>query len=216
MNWMEFISSIIRSIAWPIIVLIAVLLLKKPVSQLIIKIAELKLKTVRYGDWELNFGEELDQVETELNNSETTHESSKDEGSKVVDKNSDSDLVGTITVEENVDFIFQRLVYEAPYLAVIKSWIDLEEEIYNTLKRIGSPIIAQKAAANPARVYIKYLISNEYLSNSFYDVFLELFKLRNLAVHKVDSATTITAKDAKRYHKLTLKLINELKNINPN
>ncbi|MCY8590179.1 hypothetical protein [Bacillus haynesii] len=59
MNWMEFISSIIRSIAWPAVVLIAILKLKNPLSNLISTVAKIK-----YKDWEFEFllDKKLDEI----------------------------------------------------------------------------------------------------------------------------------------------------------
>ncbi|MGG0902347.1 hypothetical protein ABE125_11970 [Bacillus subtilis] len=50
MNWMEFISSILKNLAWPAVILIAAFKLKEPLSNLISTIAKIK-----YKEWEIEF-----------------------------------------------------------------------------------------------------------------------------------------------------------------
>lgn len=65
MNWMEFVSSIVKSIVWPVAIIIIVIKLKRPVSNLISTLAKIK-----YKDWEFEFliNKKLDLVEFSLSN----------------------------------------------------------------------------------------------------------------------------------------------------
>lgn len=62
---MEFISSIVKSIVWPVAIIIIVIKLKKPVSNLISTLAKIK-----YKDWEFEFliNKKFDLVESSLSN----------------------------------------------------------------------------------------------------------------------------------------------------
>ncbi|MEC0731296.1 hypothetical protein P8844_01745 [Bacillus spizizenii] len=64
MNWMEFISSIVKSIIWPVAIIILVFKLKQPVSNLISTLAKIK-----YKDWEFEFtiDQKLDKISFQLN-----------------------------------------------------------------------------------------------------------------------------------------------------
>jgi hypothetical protein len=58
MSWLEFVSSIVQSLAWPAAAVVTVILLRAPLGQLIPY-----LKTLKYKDVELNFAEQLKKVE---------------------------------------------------------------------------------------------------------------------------------------------------------
>jgi len=61
---MEFISSIVKSIIWPVAIIILVFKLKQPVSNLISTLAKIK-----YKDWEFEFtiDQKLDKISFQLN-----------------------------------------------------------------------------------------------------------------------------------------------------
>ncbi|ALV02603.1 hypothetical protein ACT17G_15140 [Bacillus velezensis] len=77
MNWMEFISSIIKSVIWPVSITIIVIKLKNPVSNLIKTLAKIK-----YKDWEFEFmiDKELDQISVQIDEAEQIKDTSKSEG----------------------------------------------------------------------------------------------------------------------------------------
>ncbi|MCG0589271.1 hypothetical protein L6P38_12205 [Bacillus velezensis] len=53
--------------------------MRKPVTQLIEKIAEWKLATLKYGDFEATFSQGLQKVESELDESDTSGSSEPDD-----------------------------------------------------------------------------------------------------------------------------------------
>ncbi|XAK54249.1 hypothetical protein AAHT65_07610 [Bacillus atrophaeus] len=75
MNWMEFISSVVKSIVWPVAIIIIVIKLKRPVSNLISTLAKIK-----YKDWEFEFliNKKLDLVEFSLSNESSKETNVKD------------------------------------------------------------------------------------------------------------------------------------------
>ncbi|MBZ6490562.1 hypothetical protein [Bacillus subtilis] len=202
MSWLEFISSIIKSIAWPIIVLIAVLALRKPVSQLILKLAELKLKTVKYGEFEATFEDKLEDAESNVIPVADT-ENSEEASSEVTD----------------ADRLFANIAEEAPHLGVVLSWQMLEFELNKAVKRLGlyedlSQGVNIKRPSNTTQT-IRYLMSQGYLNKKFYKSFKDLQLLRNYAVHRADHDYLITFEEAIRYRKLTKTLIKELQGLTP-
>ena len=76
MNWMEFISSIIKSVIWPVSITIIVIKLKNPVSNLIKTLAKIK-----YKDWEFEFmiDKKLDQISVQIDEAEQIKDTSKSE-----------------------------------------------------------------------------------------------------------------------------------------
>ncbi|MBE1867326.1 hypothetical protein ACMX8W_14220 [Bacillus subtilis] len=207
MSWLEFISSIVKSIAWPIIVLIAVLALRKPVSQLILKLAQLKLKTIKYGEMEATFEDSLEDAEAKANISYSV------DLSDTIKEMSVSDLQKTIDpyYEEN---FFLQIAEEAPYLGVFMSWHELEVELASVMKRLGDPLSDLKTLANLPYKSFQYLLENGHITKSYYNLFLDLRHMRNIAVHH-QSETVITSEDAIRYRNIAIKVIRQLKEINP-
>jgi len=57
MDWLTFVTKIIESLAWPVSIVVIVLILKKPISALLPL-----LRNLKYKDLELSFGEELKKV----------------------------------------------------------------------------------------------------------------------------------------------------------
>ncbi|MEC1665515.1 hypothetical protein [Bacillus halotolerans] len=204
MSWLEFISSIIKSIAWPIIVLIAVLALRKPVSQLILKLAELKLKTVKYGEFEATFEDKLEDAESNVNPEADTSENGAEEGSSEI---------------TDQDRLFANIAEEAPHLGVVLSWQELEFELNKATKRLGlnDSLYQGVNIKRPASTIqtIKYLVSQGYLNKNFYKSLKGLQQLRNFAVHRADNDYLITFEEAIRYRKLTKTLIKELQSLTP-
>ncbi len=56
MTAFQFIASIIGSIAWPIVIIVVVFLLRKPLSQII---SSLTLNKLTYKDWQIDFGQKI-------------------------------------------------------------------------------------------------------------------------------------------------------------
>ncbi|PNU22878.1 hypothetical protein MHB67_08495 [Bacillus sp. FSL H8-0516] len=194
MNWMEFISSIINSIIWPIVVLVAVLNLRKPVSQLILQLAQLRLKTFKYGDLEIGFEDKLEDVESNVNS--RTEESS------------------SIITEE--DRQFDSVARDAPHLGVVLAWQELESELMKAVERLG--LIDELSDRFYGRSLTtfkvnKLLVKHGYLDEKFYKSVSELQQLRNSAIHPFDNHFSITTDDAKRYRKLTKALIKEIQSL---
>ena len=76
MNWMEFISSILKSVIWHVSITIIVIKLKNPVSNLIKTLAKIK-----YKDWEFEFmiDKKLDQISVQIDEAEQIKDTSKSE-----------------------------------------------------------------------------------------------------------------------------------------
>ncbi|MCY8622923.1 hypothetical protein MOD57_17455 [Bacillus spizizenii] len=219
MDWLEFWSSVIKSIAWPIIVLIAVFFLRKPVTQLIEKIAEWKLATLKYGDFEATFSQGLQKVESELDESDTSGSSEPDDSQTNKEpslENSSVDMSGSIVVgDNNSDTNINMIAREAPYLAVVLSWVLVEHELDAAMARVGFDSDTLKGKFVTAKLKMRYLIENKYLDKSYYDAFSDLLRLKNVASHEYKEAKNISYYDSMKYNKLTKKIIKGLKDIAP-
>ncbi|CAI6221680.1 hypothetical protein NRS6160_01180 [Bacillus subtilis] len=205
MSWLEFISSIIKSVAWPIIVLVAVLALRKPVSQLILKLAELKLKSVRYGEFEATFEDKLEDAESNVNpNGEDDNSLNND----------------TVSAKDTInDQSFASIAEEKPFLGVILSWQELEHQMIETMTEFGlyesSYSGAEMKRPPTMSQCIKDLNKRGYLSKRFIKTFSDLQQLRNIAVHSAPHDYSITFEESVRYRKLIKRLIKELQAMTP-
>jgi hypothetical protein len=59
MDWLTFVSELVKSIAWPITIILCIVFLRKPLGALVPF-----LRTIKYSDVELQFGREVAKSET--------------------------------------------------------------------------------------------------------------------------------------------------------
>ncbi|MGQ8967923.1 hypothetical protein [Bacillus subtilis] len=218
MDRLEFWSSIIKSITWPIIVLIAVVFLRKPVTQLIEKIAEWKIDSLKYKDFEATFSQGLQKVESELEESDTSNSEPGDSqtNKESPSKNSNNDLGASIIVgDNNSNSNIKLIAREAPYLAVVMSWILVEDELNSAVARVGYDMDTLRKKGVNATVKMRYLVENNHLDKSYYDAFSDLLRLKNVALHEYKEAKNISYYDSIKYNKLTKKIIKGLKDVAP-
>ncbi|MGE9880290.1 hypothetical protein [Bacillus velezensis] len=199
MNWLEFISSIIKSTAWPVIVLLAILILRKPFETLILKIAQLKLKSFKYKGIEATFEDSLENAESKVDDTDTH------------DMNHDTEpIIIPFNVEKQ---FFYEIAKEAPYLGVFMSWHELELELASVFERIGAPVLPGKelTALNATSRIFYFLMKQGYIDSKYGDLFYDLRRMKDQAIHFPESP--ILYEEAVRYRKLTKKLIAQLKKI---
>ena len=156
---MEIIEKIINIIVWPATAIVIVLLLRTPLSELI-----LTLKKLKYRDLELDFEREANKIlaEAERDLPELPEP-------QKANKAQESDLL-----LPNVSRI-------EPAMQIMESWRDLELKIRNMLgggSEYGSSI----------RTLINKLQSSEKISQETVNLLLDLAALRNRVAHaKVDA-----------------------------
>lgn len=96
--WVEHVLQLVDTVAWPATVLVALFVLRRPISH-----ALLLVQRIRYKDLDVEFGKELDQAEQDIG------PASEDEGSRV----GEDEIVG-------------KLIEVSPGAAVVESWKRLE------------------------------------------------------------------------------------------
>lgn len=57
MDWLQFVSSVVGSLAWPAAVIAVIVLLREPLGKLLPLI-----RTLKYKEWQIDVGQELDAV----------------------------------------------------------------------------------------------------------------------------------------------------------
>ena len=120
MDILTFFSNIINSLAWPIALLVAVLLLRKPLLELFPFIQKLKYKEI-----EIEFGQRVREVGQEL-------------AEELAPIGPEQELTRT---EEDA---LARLAEISPRSAIIEAWRGVELEALNTAKRLGGEMFKNK------------------------------------------------------------------------
>lgn len=107
MNGLEFTSAIISALAWPIIVLVIIFILKKPLSQLLINLSRLK-----YNNLEIDFGKELIKLEKTL-----------EKQSEQLEQTNENEILSLAEIH--------------PSAAILVAWTMVEKEIADTVNRLA-------------------------------------------------------------------------------
>ncbi|WP_342497853.1 hypothetical protein [Bacillus sp. FSL L8-0654] len=114
MNVYELISSIVTAMIWPILIIIVIAMLKKPITNLIQDIA-----TIKYGGFELNFiRHKLEEIQEELkleNDSNLENDEDKDV-KNIKMESSEKEIVKNSSIYESLNALDMK-IYEL-YFAV--------------------------------------------------------------------------------------------------
>ena len=155
MDWLSFISSVVGSLAWPGAVIALVLILKKPIRELLPLLQRLK-----YKELEIEFGKRVEEVKEELALQLPPETALGPAG-------------------EEADAI-ARLAEVSPRSAVLEAWRDVELAAMEGARRIGGETFRGKPLTLQA---IRLLERNETLNRNVIGLLRDLRGLRNEAAH---------------------------------
>lgn len=164
MNILQFIAAIVGAVAWPVLIFFTVLLLRKPLGQVL-----LTLTRLRYKDLELDFGTELKKLER---------------AAKVIEVSSAQQAAAEIGGPKEPKELLEeadRLSAEFPEPAVAVAWSAIEGDLRKLSERSGK---GEEARREPSVRLIAYLQNHGILDKSTVDVLKRMSNLRNLAVHE--------------------------------
>jgi uncharacterized protein YutE (UPF0331/DUF86 family) len=186
LNTFEFISSIIKSLAWPVVVLTIAILLRQPIVKILSNLSK-----VTYNNLEVNFGEKLDELNSSL-------ESKNIPENNMQNANSNEDEIIT-------------LAQISPAASITMAWSMIEQEILRTIKRLR--ISPDHPLDNSPFKNINLLKTEGLIDLETENTLNELRNLRNKAVHGHPSNENISQIEAIKYYKLSKKVISILKTI---
>ncbi|MEM9670645.1 MAG: hypothetical protein AAF950_17145 [Pseudomonadota bacterium] len=177
MDVLSFFASVIESLAWPAALVICALTFRTPILKLLSS-----MRSLKYGDFEVDFGEELTDIEASIDTSQN----------------------GSLRQQSEVEnTLFRKRAEISPRGAVIEAWLSVEQplfdfgefhEISHNGRKVRSP-----------RTLILELAKREIISTSMEEQLLALLNLRNQAAHMKDNLQ-ITPMDAIRYKDLADRL----------
>lgn len=102
MDWLQFVSSIINSIAWPSAAVALAWMMRHPLSKLIPLI-----RTLKYKEWQITVGEQLEAVRDEV----------------------DAESETPPTEAEELPSSFKAMAKANPRAAVLSAWFPVEAEL---------------------------------------------------------------------------------------
>ena len=199
MDDLEFISSLINSLAWPSVIIITVLILRKTISQVMLGVSKIK-----YNDLQVDFEKELAKIESTINQSQDY-------------SISDNRLLKTEKVEinntsnKNLEQQLKEIAEISPVAAIIMAWSSIENEIQSTILRLS--ISPDYPFYNSALKNVQLLKENSYIDKFTEQTLTQMRILRNKVLHEDTSNEPVTYSEALEYCKISMKIVQILKTI---
>jgi Domain of unknown function (DUF4145) len=170
MNTLTFIAEIIKALAWPVLIVFLVLLLRKPIRELVPLFTRFK-----YKDIELEFKQGMAVARAEIQEELPSRKNALASGAK---------MAGALV----------RLAEASPSAAIMKAWEKVEIAARLTAHRGG--LFSPADVTNTTRV-IRALEEGRVIDPRKVDLLHDLRGLRNLAAHSPDFA--LSTSDALDY-----------------
>jgi uncharacterized protein YutE (UPF0331/DUF86 family) len=121
MDWLHFFSSIVGSLAWPLAVIVCVVLLRRELAELL-----RRLRSLKYGGAEFEFGERLQELEEDISHiPEPAPETAR-----------------------NIESRFAEIDQYSNNSAVFVSWLEVESVILNLAR--DADVLRQNMPASVA------------------------------------------------------------------
>jgi hypothetical protein len=189
LDWLTFISSLIGSLSWPVLILALVVLLRRPIAGLIPNLREL-----RYKDFKIEFTKRLREVEREAQRVQLP----APEALTAVDRSE----VPT-TFAEFID----RLAELSPRSAVTEAWRFVQTALQDALAGLG------KVAPRSPRAMEEFLLKETNIDRRTLSLLSDLRALRNEAVHAPEFA--IQPEQARKFGDFALRIAGALQSLGP-
>ena len=180
--FLEFLSEIIGSIAWPLAIVILCFHFKQPIISAIGN-----LRSIKYGNTEATFNREL---------------AITSEAAKAIETSDPN--IADANKEKITELI--KFSQSSPTSAIIAAWEEVEKAARNYVEKSG---LALKS--DPSRPYFHlqtFLADNKLLPRAEIETFRELRMMRNRAAHA--NELEITEDQARRYIRIADRLIDSI------
>jgi hypothetical protein len=161
-GWLEFISSMVSSLAWPVAVVIIAFAFRTKLSDLLSKVQK-----ISWGDASIDLAEKLDDAEA-----------------------ASKEIAEEIVVREPAvpDDRFSKLVEISPSAAILDSWQRIERLLN---ERFVDEFLSGKRPISAHAVFRK-LHREGKINSSTFNLLRELQQVRNIAVHEGEQGVTPT------------------------
>ncbi len=185
MDWKQFIAQIVSSTAWPVLVIIILLIFKTELAKIAQRLAHLK-----YKDLELEFDKVKRQAE----------ELHKD---LPMELQAPKSPVFTSLEDQILD-----AVERAPSAAILLAWSGLETAMASAVARLA--ISPESPSYRSPMLNIETLSKYAGLPQSHSNLLQEMRILRNKVAHEKDAMLSITQEQALNYATVAIDMIQHL------
>jgi hypothetical protein len=189
MDIFTFLTSIFASAAWPVTALVMVLLLRRPLTEILLEIRKLK-----WGGLEAEFGSELGQARELID-----REPGKEPFSLLNDK----------FPQKSRDFLL-KLAELSPRSVILEAWRDVDVAAVKALER--HRLLPNSQRLPNTGVAVQTLLDAHLIDDAEFQVFAILRNLRNRAAH--DSRFELTKEEAIEYAIMAERLARTLETLN--
>lgn len=180
MSEYEFAADLVRSIAWPVLVFVLVLLLRKPLGELLEKLLPL-VQSLRFKDLEVVLDREISQAE-----SKSSGIGEGEEGRLL-----DQEMLTRIEI--------------SPRSAILESWLIVERELVEAALTEGISTHPRRGLSIST---VRELEASGRISRELAAMIHDLRSVRNRAVHEIEIDFYPDA--ARRYVELASRISSEL------
>lgn len=184
MDWLQFFSSVIGSLAWPSAVVLLAILIRAPLAKVIPR-----LRTIKYGDLHLDIGEQIDAVKEEV---------------EAIDESPSQDV-------DEVPVSFRALAKTDARAAVLSAWIPLETELIEIASKLNEEVWRGSGARNSVMFINRALLGEGLIDKATFGALEQLRRIRNSAVHATGEGVTFD--DAMNMAEVCQRMIGLLKQI---
>jgi len=188
MSWKQFISEIISSLAWPVIICIILIIFRIEIR----KIVE-QLTHIKYKDFEADFEKvklKADYVHKHVANKDNTI-------NNPIFASLEKQILDSIDL--------------APAASILLAWSSIESAIASAVSRLA--ISPEPPSYRSTKHNIEMLLKYSELSEKFAVILDEMRTLRNKIAHERNVMISITNKHAKIYSNIAIDIIQEIEQL---
>jgi len=183
MDSLTFISELIKAVAWPVTAIVLVILLRKPIVELIPLLRRLK-----YKEFELEFSQEVSELKAEV---EAIAKEKGEEAPSIA--STSSNLLNLLAFSTRAAIMEAWLEVETAAVTVASSfWGQSPNDTYRNMPKLG-----------------EYLLQCKVIDEKQLAVFNKLRQLRNKAAHAQD--LELSENDARSYVQLASDLAKRIR-----
>ncbi|NHN37199.1 hypothetical protein G8764_07850 [Pseudomaricurvus alcaniphilus] len=183
MDKLTFVSEIVKAIAWPVSAVIAMLILRKPIVELVPL-----MKKIKYKEIELEFSRDLMNLKAEVQLSST------------------KEMIKEEDIER--DARMQNVLSLSTRSAIMEAWLELEASAIEAAVSLWDD--SPTNALRNMHIIGESLVRNGVLDSQQLKIFNKLRELRNKSAHVAE--LYLSESDAKEYIKMARNLSSHIKN----
>lgn len=195
MSLLDFIASIVGSLAWPVAVVLIALLFREQLARVL-----LTLTRVKYKDVEIDFGRELEKANQEAKELDVQRKLPAQKPTLTGEKKTDSLLTEAAS-----------LAAEFPEPAVAVAWTAIEHEIMQAVMRLA--ISPDYPPYNSTIKNIQLLHEDGVIDDATVKLLDRMRRLRNVAVHRAESRWSISPDEAREFIALAQGIVEKVEQL---